>query len=90
MSHCAIYRGPSLVSVFGSAIVSSSSVDISSGYSLDIGRFVLVVFVLISAALTYPSFPLISLWITAIFQLVLGESSCIRTTSQGAPVPFTL
>jgi len=74
MDRCTIGGSP-LVSVLDSAIVSSSSVDISSGYNLDIGQFVLPVFVLIFAALTYPSLPLISLWITAIFQLVLGESS---------------
>ena len=62
-------------------IVSVLDLDTSNGTSLAIGLFVLPVAVLILAALTRPSFPLISSSITASFQVVQGVSLCINTTS---------
>ena len=55
--------------------------DTSKENSLETGLFVLPYAVLMWAALTSPSFPTISLWITASFQFMLEVSSCTKTTS---------
>ena len=55
--------------------------DTSNGTSLVIALLVLPATVLMLAALTKPSFPLISSSITAIFQETGGVSLCTNTTS---------